>query len=82
MQIIDLIEPTSASTNNVVAFVRGGAWGSSRPWVNHLAALPFLKMNKTAILTGYHTFSDAYVHGQVPGIEMTHVTGCADIRKV
>lgn len=68
MQFIDLIEPTSASADGVVAFVHGGAWGSGQPWMYRLVALPFLKMNKAVAIVGYRTYPDADVIGQVADI--------------
>ena len=67
MQYMDLIEPPE-SADGVVAFVHGGAWGSGRPWMYRLAALPFLEANKAVAVLGYRTYPDADVDGQVEDI--------------
>ena len=70
MQYVDLIEPTDGSSANggVVAFVHGGAWGSGKPWMYRLAALPFLEANQAVAMLGYRTYPDADVNGQVEDI--------------
>ena len=67
MQYMDLIEPPE-SADGVVAFVHGGAWGSGKPWMYRLAALPFLQANKAVAVFGYRTYPDADVDGQVEDI--------------
>jgi len=66
MQFLDLIEPEQP--NGVVAFVHGGAWGSGKPYMYRLVALPFLARNKAVAIIGYRTFPDAEVNGQVEDI--------------
>lgn len=76
MQYMDLIEPPESVANGkppdgVVTFVHGGAWGSGKPWMYRLAALPFLESNKAVAVLGYRTYPDADVDGQVEDIGLS-----------
>lgn len=47
----------------------GGAWGSGRPWMYRLVALPFLRIGVAVAIVGYRVYPDAEVTGQVDDLE-------------
>lgn len=77
LQTLDiLVSPSKKSDNcdskdtNLVVLVHGGGWGSGRPWMYRLAALPFLKENTNVAVIGYRTYPDGNATDQVQDLEM------------
>lgn len=77
LQTIDLIslrskerDKTEKTEMDLVVLVHGGAWGSGRPWMYRLAALPFLNQNTDVAVIGYRTYPDGNAMDQVEDLEM------------
>jgi acetyl esterase/lipase len=51
--------------NKTLLFAHGGAWGSGRPWMYRLAAIPFLQQGYRVVIWGYRTYPDGMVQDQV-----------------
>ena len=69
-QVIDMFHPHHGTPKGLVFFVHGGAWGSGRPWMYRLAALPFLNIGLAVAVVGYRVYPDANVPGQVADLEL------------
>ena len=53
------------NNNKTLLFAHGGAWGSGRPWMYRLAAIPFLQQGYRVVMWGYRTYPDGLVQDQV-----------------
>ena len=65
---------TPTTTRGLVVFIHGGAWGSGKPWMYRLAALPFIKMGYAVAILGYRTYPDANCKQQTTDIALALTT--------
>jgi acetyl esterase/lipase len=79
LQTLDLFQSSTNHNNNRnnhhwIVICHGGAWGSGRPWMYRLAALPFLQAgyNKVAIW-GYRTYPDGNAQQQMEDLRQALV---------
>ena len=61
--------PLNNSSGRLVFFLHGGAWGSGRPWMYRLCALPFLQQGWAVAIPCYRTYPDGKAPEQVQDAE-------------
>ena len=65
LQHVDIFLPDHEPSGRLVFFLHGGAWGSGRPWMYRLCALPFLQQGWAVAIPSYRTYPDGKAAEQV-----------------
>lgn len=71
-QYVDVFLPDkrpSSPLSRLVFFVHGGAWGSGRPWMYRLCALPFLQQGWAVAIPAYRTYPNGRAPDQCRDVE-------------
>ena len=67
MTVLETDEPNDEA--RVVLFAHGGAWGSGKPWMYRLAAIPFFNYTNRVAIWGYRTYPDGTVQDQMQDLQ-------------